>query len=393
MTTLYLLEPDTPGAEWAPYAGVRPIAELRAGAWRIRERWEAACQADAAAIFGRHVEQFHEDDEPPVRAPGPIEGPAVVAAAWFAPTGDRIPDLETPGAVRRLRHGGHTVGWVVPRGERWEGPHERGEGREVAGLLLRGTFDLITALERFLGEDCADLRAAPSTGVPEGSIVLGEAANIVVMGAAVEPGVVFDVRQGAVVLEPGVEVRHGTRLEGPVFVGAHSKVLGGFIRASAFGPECRVHGEIAASVFLGYANKSHDGFVGHSVVGRWVNLGALTTTSNLKNTYGPVRLEVAGRQIESERQNLGTLFGDHAKTAIGTMLATGTVVGAGANVFGPSTPPKYVPPFAWGGDGAARVTADGFLTVAERVMIRRNVSLTPERRRSLEETFRRGTGG
>ena len=119
------------------------------------------------------------------------------------------------------------------------------------------------------------------------------------MGAAVEPGVVFDVRHGAVVLEAGVEVRHGTRLEGPVYVGPHSKVLGGFIRASAFGPECRVHGEIAASVFLGYANKSHDGFLGHSVLGHWVNLGAGTTTSNLKNTYGKVKLQVADASIGS----------------------------------------------------------------------------------------------
>jgi UDP-N-acetylglucosamine diphosphorylase/glucosamine-1-phosphate N-acetyltransferase len=228
--------------------------------------------------------------------------------------------------------------------------------------------------------------------VPEGSIVLGDAGDIVVMGSAVEPGVVFDVRHGAIVLEPGVEVRHGTRLEGPVFVGAGSKVLGGFIRASAFGPECRVHGEIAASVFLGYANKSHDGFVGHSVVGHWVNLGALTTTSNLKNTYGPVRLEVAGRRIESERQNLGTLFGDHAKTAIGTMLATGSVISAGASVFGAITPPKYVPPFAWGSDGE-RMTEDGFLTVAQRVLARRNVEWTDARRDSLRQTYRRGHPG
>ena len=127
------------------------------------------------------------------------------------------------------------------------------------------------------------------------------------------------------------------------------------------------------------------------MVGHWVNLGALTTTSNLKNTYGPVRLEVAGERIETGRQNLGTLFGDHAKTAIGTMLATGTVVGAGANVFGPPTPPKYVPPFAWGGAGDGRLTSDGFLRVAERVMTRRNVALTPERRLSLERTFARGT--
>ena len=393
MSALYLLEPGDPGVVWAPFAGVRPIAELRAGVWRVRERWEAACQADATAILGDHVEQFREADEPPVRPPGPVDGPAVVGASWFAPAGDRIAGLDAPGAVRRLRHGDRTVGWIVPAGERWDGPHERGECLEVSGLLLRGAFDLITALEQFLGEDCADLKAAPATGVPEGSLVLGDAANVVVMGAAVEPGVVFDVRQGAVVLEPGVEVRHGTRLEGPVFVGAHSKVLGGYIRASAFGPECRVHGEVAASVFLGYANKSHDGFVGHSVVGPWVNLGALTTTSNLKNTYGPVRLDVAGVRIETGRQNLGTLFGDHAKTAIGTMLATGTVVSAGANVFGAPTPPKYVPPFAWGADGHGRLTADGFLRVAERVMTRRNVEMTPERRRSLERTFIRGTGG
>lgn len=393
MTALYLVEPADPGAAWAPFAGVRPIAELRAGVWRVRERWEAASALDTAAILGEHVEHFHEGDEPPVRRPAPVDGPAVVGASWFAPTGDRIADLGSSGQVRRLRHGDRTVGWIVPPGEQWDGPHERGEAREIDGLLLRGAFDLVTALERFLGEDCADLKAAPASGVPEGSLVLGDASGVVVMGAAVEPGVVFDVRHGAVVLEPGVEVRHGTRLEGPVFVGAHSKVLGGFIRASVFGPECRVHGEIASSVFLGYANKSHDGFVGHSVVGHWVNLGAMTTTSNLKNTYGPVRLEIAGERIETGRQNLGTLFGDHAKTAIGTMLATGTVVSAGANVFGTPTPPKYVPPFAWGGDGVERLTPDGFLRVAERVMIRRNVTLTPERRRSLERTFARGTGG
>ena len=396
MTELYLLEPDRPGAAWAPFAGVRPIAELRAGAWRIRERWEAAADAPAEAILGTHVEGFHEGDVPPVRVPGPVDGPAVIGASWFAPAGERIPGLAEAaqaGATRRLLHAGATVGWVVPAGRRWDGPDAPGDAIEIDGLTLRGTFDLVTALERFLGEDCADFRAAPTTGIPEGSLVLGDPADVVVMGAAVEPGVVFDVRHGAVVLGAGVEVRHGTRLEGPVCVGGGSKLLGGFIRASAFGPECRIHGEVAASVFLGFANKSHDGFVGHSVVGHWVNLGALTTTSNLKNTYGPVRLDLPGERIETGRLNLGTLFGDHAKTAIGTMLSTGTVVGAGANLFGPPTPPKYVPPFAWGSEGDERQTADGFLRVAERVMTRRGVELTPERRRSLERTFARGTGG
>jgi bifunctional N-acetylglucosamine-1-phosphate-uridyltransferase/glucosamine-1-phosphate-acetyltransferase GlmU-like protein len=144
-------------------------------------------------------------------------------------------------------------------------------------------------------------------------------------------------------------------------------------------------------VFLGYANKSHDGFVGHSVIGHWVNLGAGTTTSNLKNTYGEVALQIGATRMVTGRQFLGSLIGDHAKTAIGSMLPTGTVIGTGASVFGGGPIPKYVPPFAWGYDGAERTTLEGFLRVAERVMPRRDVAFTPERRASLEAIYRRLT--
>jgi hypothetical protein len=141
---------------------------------------------------------------------------------------------------------------------------------------------------------------------------------------------------------------------------------------------------------VGYANKAHDGFVGHSVIGRWVNLGAATTTSNLKNTYGPIRLTVGGERIETERQFVGTLFGDHAKVAIGTYFETGSLVGAGANVFGPNRPPKYIPPLAWGCDGQV-VSRDGFLTVAERVMQRRQVTVTGEIKESLTRLYEHAT--
>jgi UDP-N-acetylglucosamine diphosphorylase/glucosamine-1-phosphate N-acetyltransferase len=388
VTTLYLLEPESPGAPWAPFAGVRPIAELRAGIWRVRERWEAAVGNDATAILGDHAAGFNEDDEPPIRRTGPIAGPAIIGAAWFAPTG--VP-LAPAAGVRRLVHQEETVGWIVPSGERWEGPHETGPGHQMDGLLLRGTYDLLTALEQFLGPDCADFLVAPNDGVPEGSVVLGDPTHLICLGASVEPGVVFDLRHGAVVVDQASEIRSGTRLEGPIYVGPNTRVLGGFLRGSVFGPECRARGEISGSVFLGFANKSHDGFVGHSVVGQWVNLGAGTTTSNLKNTYGPVRLEVDGERIETGRLNLGSLIGDHAKTAIGTLLATGTVISAGANVFGPPTAPKYVPPFAWGCSGTERMTEDGFLRIAERVMGRRNVSLSAERRESLRLAYQRST--
>ncbi len=389
MTGLYLLEPEPAGSVWAPFAGVRPVSELRAGAWLIRERWEAALDADSTAILGSHVDSFHEADEPPVRPVGPIEGPAVIGVSRFAPTGARV----APAAQhRRLVHEGMTVGWIVPAGERWDGASEDGPALEIEGMLLRGAYDLVTALEQLLPADCADFRAVPAGSVPEGSLVLGDPADVRCRDALVEPGVVFDVRQGAVVLEAGSEVRHGTRLEGPVYVGPGTRIMGGAIRGSSFGPHCRVHGEVSATIFLGYGNKSHDGFVGHSVIGQWVNLGAGTTTSNLKNTYGAVRLDVGGCRIETGRINLGTLFGDHVKTAIGTMLATGTVVAAGANVFGAATTPKYVPPFAWGSGGEERMTEEGFLLVAERVLARRNVILSTERRESLRRTFARAVG-
>ena len=388
MTALFLLEPESPGAAWAPFAGIRPISELRAGIWRVRERWEAAVGNDATAILGAHAAGFVEAGEPPSRLPAPVDGPAIIGAGWFAPTGAPI---APSGGVRRLVHRNETVGWVVPPGERWDGPQDMGAGLEIEGVRLRGTYDLLTALEELLPADCADFLAAPKDAVPPGSLVLGDPTHLVCLGATVEPAVVFDLRQGAIVVDQGAEIRSGSRLEGPVYVGPGTRVLGGFLRGSVFGPECRVRGEISASVFLGFANKSHDGFVGHSVVGHWVNLGAGTTTSNLKNTYGPVRLEVEGERIETGRLNLGSLVGDHAKTAIGTLLATGAVISAGANVFGPPAAPKYVPPFAWGCSGSERMTEDGFLRIAERVMGRRNVVFSPERRESLRLAYQRST--
>ena len=387
--SLVLLEPADPGPEWQPFRRVRPVAELRAGIWKIRERWEAALDRETTAILGPHVAGFHELDEPLVQAELHAAGPLVVAAAWFAPTG--APIVLAPD-TRRLTHQGRTVAWVVPAGSRWSGPADQGPALEVDGLHLRGCHDLITALERFLPADCLGFAAGAVDPVPAGSIVLGDPALVFSRGASVEPGVVFDTRAGGIVLEAGVEVRHGSRLEGPLYAGEKCRLLGGHLRASVFGPRCSVKGEVSNSLFLGYANKSHDGFVGHSVLGHWVNLGAFTTTSNLKNTYGEVQLTVDGRRLETGRQFLGSLVGDHAKTAIGTMLATGTVIGAGANVFGATTPPREVPPMAWGVLGGERMTEEGFLTVAGRVLPRREVPWTAERRAALERTYRRVTG-
>ena len=388
MPPLYLLEPPSPAPAWLPFAGVRPISELRAGAWRIRERWEGALESEAAGIIGDHVLGFHEFDEPPVQAAGPVDGPAIIAASWFAPSG-AAPELGED--TRRLVHDGATVAWIVPAGTRWNGPNDDGPAAEIDGLLLHGAWDIVTALEHFLVADCTDAVAQHNPKIPDHVMILGDPSDLVTLDADIEPGVVFDVRHGPIVVEAGAEVRSGTRIEGPCFIGPGARVLGGFIRHSVLGPRSVVRGEVSTSVFLGYANKAHDGFVGHSVLGHWVNLGAGTTTSNLKNTYGEVRLDLPGGKVDTGRQFLGTLLGDHAKTAIGTMFSTGSVVGAGANVFGDGVPPKWVAPMSWGSAGKERTTEAGFLTVAERVMPRREVEFTAGRRAALEAMYRRVT--
>jgi len=380
---LYLLDPD-PGPPWLPFAGVRPLSELRAGAHLIRERWEAFVGAETTEIFALpHLAGFAEPGTPVVTERHPVTGPAVIGSSTFAPRG-LAPDL--PAVPFRLTCQGITVGWGVPAGIAWDGPQPHAQTVEVQGVVLHGVWDLFPALERLLPEDLLGLLGT-SDAIPRGAIVMGDPAWLAVHGAAVEPGVVFDTTHGPVVLESGVEVRAGARLEGPLWVGANAHVLGGAIRLSAIGPRCNVRGELSNCVFLGYANKAHDGFVGHTVVGRWVNLGAGTITSNLKNTYGQVRLDAAGTGVDTGLQFVGSLIGDHAKTAIGTLLGTGTIVGAGANVFDVVRPPKYVPAFAWGGVGPGRMTKEGFLKIVARVLPRRDVAVDDATRALLGRVY------
>ena len=292
-----------------------------------------------------------------------------------------------PPGVTALTCGGATVAWILGPGDAWTGPKVAKEALEVRGMALEQTADLVTACERLLEDDCVTLVEHSAGGVvPAGCVVLGDPAALVVVGATVEPMVVFDVRKGPIVLEPGSIAKAGTRLEGPLYVGQHSWLLGGTIRSSSIGPHCRVHGELTASVFIGYANKAHDGFVGHSVLGHWANLGAGTITSNLKNTYGQIRLELPNGRWETGRSFLGSLIGDHAKAGIGTLLSTGSVVCAGANVLAGALP-RFVEPFLW--DQTQRLTLDGFLAIARRVMPRRGVQVTADIEASLASLHNR----
>jgi UDP-N-acetylglucosamine diphosphorylase/glucosamine-1-phosphate N-acetyltransferase len=385
MTNVYLLSPDRDGGSWAPFAGATPLSELRAGGWRLRERWELGLDARTAAIASALLAE-HATGAPPLITAAAINGPAWVVDVTFAP---KLP-MRSVGRARRLLHGGRTVAWRLEAGEAWTGPFDHGDGLVIEGRALAGAFDLIGALEQLLFTDTVAALDRATDPFPDGTIVFGNPGAIGLHGATLEPGVILDVTKGAIILERGVQVRSGTRLEGPLWVRENTWILGGHLRHVTVGPGCRLHGEISTSVFNGFANKSHDGFIGHSVVGEWVNIGAGTITSNLKNTYGPVRLDVGDVRIETHRTNVGALIGDHAKIAIGTLLPTGSVVGAGANLFGAPRAAKYTPPFAWG-DTGERVGADQFVAMAERVLPRRDMEVTPAVVSALRAMHRRMT--
>ena len=387
MTSLYLLEPESPGAAWAPFTGATPLASLPVGAWRQHERWARALGAVVKGTIAAHVAGHHAAGSVPVVAAGAVVGPAWVVDATFAP---KLP-MRSVGTTRRLLHEGRTVGWRLDAGQSWSGPFTAGDGLVVEGRLLRGAWDLVSALEQFLFGDTLALLDDNAEPIPDGTIVLGNPGAIAIRGATLEPGVVLDARKGSIILERDVQVRSGTRIEGPARVREGSWLVGGQFRHISVGPHCRLHGEISTAAFAGYANKSHDGFLGHSVVGEWVNLGAGTIGSNLKNTYGPVRLDIGATRLTTDRTNLGALIGDHVKTAIGTLLPTGAVVGAGANLFGGPRAAKYTPPFSWGGDSDERMSLDAFIETAKRVLPRRDIAVDQATEGSLRALHRRLT--
>ncbi|HEU0077429.1 MAG TPA: hypothetical protein VFQ76_07250, partial [Longimicrobiaceae bacterium] len=197
--------------------------------------------------------------------------------------------------------------------------------------------------------------------------------------------------EGPIWLDEGAKVRAFTRMAGPVYVGRGSTVLGGSLEACAIGPVCKIRGEFAESVALAYVNKAHDGHIGHAYLGAWVNLGAETTNSDLKNNYGTVRLWTPEGETDTGEIKMGCFLGDHVKTGIGLLLNTGTVIGAGSNLYGAAMPPRYVPPFSWGtGEELTAYRVDKFLEVAERAMGRRDVAMSEGMREQLGRAWARG---
>ena len=373
----------------APITTARPLAEVRVGARLVRERWAIALGLDVTGVIAAtRLTGFEEPGSAPVLHDDDIlDAGTIVASSAFAPSlteVDRKPNdtwtsegqvvaatLSQSRRVRDVRASGVVAG---PR------------SGTLDGWQLSHAWDVIRHLPAMLAADALLIaRAAlPPDAIPDDVRVLGSFPVRIADSAIIEPFVVLDATQGAIVIEDHASVRSFSRIAGPFVLGPHSQWVSGSGQTVAIGDHCKVSGEVSTSILCGHANKGHDGFLGHSYLGRWTNLGAGTATSNLKNTYSSVSF--AGE--DTGLQFLGSLLGDHAKTGILTRLTTGSCIGVGANVISDDVVPNVVPPFAWGSRGD-RYDRDRFLQTAERVMARRTVALSPSMRACLGAVYAR----
>lgn len=374
-TPLILYEPAGIEALGPPVA-LRPVWELRVGARRLIERVAEAWPGE-----------LHFAPRPALAGLCPALPPALFAAPRVLllaghqlvldpvalgrlealGPGDRLEDADRSlalclsGADVRdwlAAEATHEVAWPAPAAEPREGPF---------GPLLDYWWELYELAPRALERDAEFLLAA-------GGWQRGAAEGLwLAPGATLAPGSAIDASGGPVLLDRESSVGALSVLVGPCYLGPgtrtkpHTQLHGVFA-----GPECRLGGEIEETQLQGYANKQHHGFLGHAAVGEWVNLGAGATNSDLKNSYGSIRVEMGGHSLDSGRRFLGCCLGDHVKLGIQGRLNTGTVLEPFTNWFGADFPPKGLPAFAWGGEGRLEEHAlERALATAAIVMARR----------------------
>ena len=386
-----------------PLTYMRPVFDLRCGHTTLREKIERAAGRKADALFvrnwlrdsvvartGETVNQLttlRGDDLILVNGRclwlgdgGPPSGREVCAmagdeVAYAALSRDTVEKISAQDFTEFLSAAAKVL------------PQEKADVQ-----LIAYPWDLIEENAGAIRDDFAKLGKSGIHGtLADLSTVWGPEDQVYIApGAVVEPGVVIDTHDGPVIIEEGVRVNPHTRIQGPAAIGRNSLIVGGKIReGTTIGPVCRVGGEVEEAIFHGYTNKYHDGFLGHAYVCEWVNLGALTTNSDLKNDYGTVEIQLAGGLTDTGSTKVGCFIGDHTKTSIGTIINTGTIIGMMSNILGAgSLLPKRVPSFVMFMDG--KFFKAGFkrlVATARKAMGRRDVELLPEDEELLKFLF------
>ncbi len=379
-----------------PLSLTRPVDDLRTGILTIGEKWRIALNVDRWSRTARPelAELFSVNTTDNTK-------PCLWINSRYLPTSEilaHIDDLE-PGAF--IKDGDAVAIAMV-------------DADTSAQLMSEGTpdFSSFTAVSSsqfcplnylwdlfLMNEDeiAADLKLLnyPSSGqnsVSDHSILQNRSQIFIGEGAQIKPGAILTAEEGPLYIGKNAAVLPGAIIEGPAAVceGAVVKPGAKIHSNTTIGPVCKAGGEVADSVFHSYSNKGHEGYAGNSLIGQWCNLGAGTNISNLKNNYSPVRFTdwQSGKPIETNQQFLGTVMGDHSKTAINTRLNTGTAVGVSCNVFSADFPPKYIPSFSWVSSHKIQpYKLKKALEAMQAMMTRRNVELTEEYKKLMRTIY------
>jgi len=406
---------DIEAASFGPLTLLRPVFALRCGIFTLAEKVALAFPDSKLHFLVRpHLEEWTRELYPNASVGEPPAEETLFVNGRLCMTDDEVLHFmaASPQEVSYVSQGtlfaakvqGARVKHVVRHLREGDADRAFEDVRfpaEVQAFLARTGADLIRWSPRQISQDA---RYLFQEGVTRGAVdpgvhLLKPEAIHTARGSRVMAGAVLNAEGGPIVIRENATVEPLSYIEGPACVGERSIVRAGArIRGgTSIGPVCRVGGEVAETVFQGHANKQHDGFLGHSFVGEWVNLGADTNTSDLKNTYSNVRTFRSARAFlertaeDSGQLLLGLQISDYTKTGIGTSFTSGACVGVGCNLYGTELMPAYLPSFVWGTPGAFQEhRVNPMVETAQRAMKRRDVDLATELdaliRRAHEET-------
>lgn len=243
-------------------------------------------------------------------------------------------------------------------------------------------WDIIKLIGESINDDIQELGNSNAADYPHVKMVIPE--KIFINNANIMSGVLINAEKGPVIIDKNVDIYGQTYIEGPAYIGTGTIISASTkIKNSAIGNNCKIGGEVESSVIQGFTNKVHDGHLGDSFLGEWVNLGAGTSNSNLKNTYSSVKVRLNEELVDTKSLHIGCFIGDHVKTAIGTLINTGTTIGPASMISTYGFPPTHIPSFSWYVDRKVDSTDfDKFVATAREVQKRRNINFS-----AIEEEF------
>jgi UDP-N-acetylglucosamine diphosphorylase/glucosamine-1-phosphate N-acetyltransferase len=365
-----------------PFTFTRPVSEIRVGIMTIKEKWEKISGQKISVI----TEEYLEEKFPMVFSKKEDN-------IWI--DGSILPTQELFMAIKSLKKG-HELTFNGARiaansGKYYTGEIHTNKWKGPPLLKINHLWDIFSINGEVLEQDFKLLtNGRKSAEVSKTNTLIGK--NIFVEKGAKLECAILNSTTGPIYIGKDAEVMEGSIIRGPFALceGATIKMGTKIYGPTTVGPHSKVGGEVSNSVFFGYSNKGHDGFLGNSVIGEWCNLGADTNTSNLKNNYSIVSVydHASGKMVSTGLTFCGLMMGDHSKCSINTMFNTGTVVGVCANIYGGNFPPKFIPSFSWGGaEGFTVYELDKAFETAGRVFERRHKQFDETEKAILKKVF------